>query len=96
MGYENLITFAFVFLTTSAILLSVVGVILLRPISKHLGHFLEAKAEQGRTLAGYSQVDMERMFALMEGVADRLERLEEKQEFTDNLLAKPPDEKTGE
>ena len=33
MDSENLITFAFVFLTTSVVLLSVVGVILLRPIS---------------------------------------------------------------
>ena len=92
MGYDNLITFAFVFLTTSVFLLSVVGVILLRPISKHLGNYLEAKAQEGRALSGLSREDMERMFTLMEGVADRLERLEEKQDFTDNLLAKPRDE----
>ena len=96
MVTEDLIVFGFVFLITSVCLLSVVGVILLRPLSKHLGHYLEAKAEQGRTLPGHSQVDMERMFALMEGVAGRLERLEEKQDFTDNLLSKPRDERAGD
>ena len=96
MFSEDLIVFGFVFLTTCVFLLSVVGVLLLRPISKHLGTYLEAKAEHGRALSGYSEADMERMFALMEGVADRLERLEEKQEFTEKLLGKPRDERAGD
>jgi len=96
MGSENLITFAFVFLTTSVFLASVVGVILLRPISKHLGRYLEAKAEEGRALPGRSKEDLDRIFTLLEGVGDRLERLEEKQEFTDRLLDKPRDGNSGD
>jgi hypothetical protein len=86
---ELLIVFGFTFLTTLVVLFTIGGIILLKPLSKHLGQWLEAKAEAGRVLQGRSPEELERMITLMEGVVDRLDRMEERQEFTEKLLAKP-------
>jgi hypothetical protein len=86
---ELLVVFGFTFLTTVVILLTIGGVILLRPISRHLGEYLEAKAEEGRFFRGRSPEEVDRLLSLMEGVTDRLERMEERQAFTEQLLLKP-------
>jgi hypothetical protein len=68
---------------------SVVSVVLLRPVSKHLGHYFEAKAEERRALGGRSPEDWDRLFNAMETMAHRLEVLEERQDFTEKLLTPP-------
>ena len=89
MDIELLVVFGFTFLTTLVVLFTIGGIILLRPVSKHLGQWLAAKAEAGQALRGRSPEEFERMLGLMEGVVDRLDRLEERQEFTERLLQKP-------
>lgn len=88
---ELLTILAFSFLTTFVVAAAIGGIILLRPITKHLGQYLEAKAEAGRTLGGRSPEEMEKVFNFMEGISDRLELLEERQDFTEKLLSKPQD-----
>lgn len=50
---ELAIILAFSFLTTVVVLVSVGGVILLRPISRYLGEFLEAKADFKKALGAW-------------------------------------------
>ena len=74
---------------TLVVAVSVVSVVLLRPVSKHLGQYFEAKAEERRALGGRAPEDWDRLFTAMETLAHRLESLEERQEFTEKLLAPP-------
>ena len=64
------------------------GVILLKPIANKLGHLLEAMAHER---ANPPQVDaqLDRMTDLLETMNARLSLLEERQDFTDALLADP-------
>lgn len=68
-------------------------VILLRPISRRLGAFLEVLAEERRralTEQPLSRADATRITQVLENLDDRLARLEERQEFTDRLLVDRP------
>ena len=95
MDLELLVVFGFTFLTTLVVLFTIGGIILLKPLSKHLGQLLQAKAEAGKALQGRSPEDLERVLTLMEGVVDRLDRMEERQEFTEKLLQRPRDGSQG-
>jgi hypothetical protein len=67
-----------------------VSLALLRPIAKQLARLLEAMAlERSRPLP---PPDVERVRELLETLHARLDRLEERQDFTDSLLAggQPP------
>ena len=68
---------------------SVAGTVLLYPLVKRLGGYLEAKSEEARALAGRSPEDLDRLFAGLESMGKRLKTLEERQEFTEKLLGKP-------
>ena len=64
---------------------TIVSVALLRPISKQLGKLFEAMAqERSRPLP---PPDVARVRELLETLNARLDRLEERQDFTDSLLA---------
>lgn len=68
------------------------GVILLRPISKKLGTYLEVLAEERRrSLQQQSQPllgqEATRLAAALERIEDRLAQVEKNQDFTDRLLA---------
>jgi hypothetical protein len=66
------------------------AVILLRPITKRLGNYLEVLAEQKREAP--PQVEDPRVLVALENIERRMARLEERQAFTDALLAgKKPD-----
>lgn len=65
--------------------LTVGGVILLRPISKRLGEFLEVLIQEKR--AEPRARGEEELRRSMEGLEDRLSLVEEKLEFTERLLA---------
>ena len=68
------------------------GVILLRPITKKLGTYLEVLAEERRQAlqkaSPRESVDSARMLSLLESMDDRMQRLEDRQDFTDRLLTK--------
>ena len=69
------------------LILTVGGVAILRPLSKRLGDLLEAMAVERRT----PKLDDEiaRLRHSMEHIGERLELLEERQDFTDALLRSP-------
>jgi hypothetical protein len=74
---------------TLVVAVSVVSMVLLRPVSKHLGRYFEAKAEERRALGGRPPEDWDRLFDALETMAGRLDSLEERQEFTEKLLTSP-------
>ena len=91
MPIEALAGMVFAFLMTVTLVLSIGGVILLKPLMRHLGNYLEAKADERRGLNGRSPEDWDRLFLSLESLGERMEALEERQDFTEKLLAKPRD-----
>lgn len=78
-----------------ALIMTTGGVILLRPIFKKLGDYLEVLSEERRRALEprAPQVDA-RMVNVLESLEKRLARVEEQQAFTDQLLTsgKRPEE----
>jgi len=68
-------------------ILTIGGVILLKPIANKLGLLLEAMARE-RNQPG-AAAELERIRDLLETLNGRLSLLEERQDFTDALLADP-------
>lgn len=64
--------------------LTVGGVILLRPISKHLGAYLEALTKQ--QLEPGNRDDLGQLRDILESMSQRLALLEERQDFNERLL----------
>lgn len=92
MEIEGLVAMALAFLMGVTLIIAIGGVILFKPLMRNLGNFLEAKAEERRALAGRSPEDWDRLFNSLETFGRRLEALEERQDFTERLLAKPKQE----
>jgi hypothetical protein len=67
------------------------GVILLKPLMRHLGNFLEAKAEERKGFLAGSPEDQDRLLIGLERFETRLQAIEERQDFTEKLLSKPPE-----
>src|SRR5262245_33578445 len=67
------------FLTTGLVLI-------LRPISKRLGTYLETLAEERRRQLAMPPADDSRVLSALESIERRMARLEERQAFTDALL----------
>jgi hypothetical protein len=67
------------------------GVILLRPLSRRLGALLEAMAQERRD-PGLKD-ELVRIREMNEIMSERLTLLEERQEFTENLLKSPDRQK---
>jgi hypothetical protein len=86
---------AFVLLLTLTLVLGIGGVVLLKPLMRHLGEYLEARAEMGRAFGGRSPEQVERLLSSLETVVIRLEALEERQDFTEKLLERPKDPGEG-
>jgi len=89
MPIEALAGMVFAFLMTVTLALSIGGVILLKPLMRHLGNYLEAKSDERKGLGGVSPEDWERLFMSLETLGNKLEALEERQDFTEKLLARP-------
>ena len=73
----------FFFVTTGAVLL-------LRPLMKKLGAYLEVLAEERRNKsrpAPIERSDAARLAAALESIETRRAKIEEQQEFTERLLA---------
>ncbi len=64
--------------------ITVGGVLVLRPIAKHLGTLLEAMTRE--KLQGSDRQEMMHVRELLETMNQRLQLMEERQEFTDRLL----------
>ena len=65
------------------------AVIILRPIAKRLGNYLEVLADERRRALEQKpseRIDTTRVVSLLESLDQRLVQLEERQEFTDKLL----------
>lgn len=69
------------------LILTVGGVVLLRPLSKRLGDLLEVMAEEKRNPALGD--NLHRVQEQLDMVASRLSLLEERQDFQERLLADP-------
>jgi hypothetical protein len=67
------------------------GVILLRPITRKLGSYLEVLAEERRRALNQQPAvpaaDTARLAAALERIEDRLANVEKNQDFTEKLLA---------
>jgi hypothetical protein len=63
------------------------GVLILRPIAKHLAEYLRAMTEQSRLGAGSGAAADAQLRELLSTVESRLALLEERQNFTENLLS---------
>jgi hypothetical protein len=74
------------FVVAITLILTTGGVAILRPLSKRVGDLLEAMAAEKREPRRVAP-DAQRMMELMESLHARLERLEERQDFTDSLLS---------
>ncbi len=67
--------------------LTIGGVILLKPLSKHLGRLLEAMADERQNPAiGRDMVQIQQQ---LDAVTSRLSLLEERQDFHERLLESP-------
>ena len=75
---------------TVTLILSVAGVILLRPLSHRLGALLEAMAREKDELRGK---DDHRLRELLDAVEARVSLLEERQDFTEALQRERDDTK---
>ena len=74
---------------------TVAAVLLLRPIAKKLGTYLEVLAEERRRQLAERPLDRSdtaRLTAAIEALENRLALVEEHQEFTNRLLADRPSE----
>lgn len=65
------------------------GFVLLLPLSRRLGAYLEQRLEQGKGGAGDEEARQLRAAVL--SLQAEVEKLAERQEFTESLLAKRPD-----
>jgi hypothetical protein len=80
----GLVLAAFVVVT---LILTVAGVILLKPLSQRLGFLLEAMAREKNELR--SGAEMARLRDLLEGVETRMSLLEERRDFEEAIREGP-------
>ena len=73
------------------LIVTVGGVVLLRPLSARLGKLLDAMAEERREPT--VQKDLERVRQTLETLSARLEFVEERQDFTEALLGRDREER---
>jgi hypothetical protein len=89
MELEALAGMAFAFLMTVTLVVTIGGVILLKPLMRNLGNYLEAKAGERKVLEDGTPADWDRLVSGLEAVEKRLQAIEERQDFTEKLLSKP-------
>jgi hypothetical protein len=70
------------------------GVAILRPLAKKGGELMEAIAREKREPPRPRSLDDHRIVELLEAINHRLEKVEERQDFTDSLLTRPRADKT--
>ncbi len=65
------------------------GVAFLIPLMRRLGQYLDVRLEERRSLGGRSSGDWDQVMSGLESLEKRMERLEERQDFTERLLERP-------
>jgi len=70
---------------TITLFLSIAGVLIFRPLAKRLGDLIEITTRNRQAQGG--QQDVARLAELVGHLADRIEQLEERQDFTERVLA---------
>lgn len=70
--------------------LTVGGVLILRPIAKHLGSYLEALTR--RQLEGDRRLEVSQLRDILETMEARLQLMEERQDFSERLLERRGEE----
>ncbi len=68
----------------SVLFLTIGGVLVLRPIARHLGGYLEALTR--RQLEGGGGRELEQMREVLDTMSQRLALIEERQDFAERLL----------
>lgn len=68
------------------LILTTGGVLLLRPLAKRAAELLEVMAKERNEPQRVIRADDGRVIELLEAMSSRMERLEERQDFTDSLL----------
>ena len=91
MELEAIAGMAFAFLMTVTLTLTIGGVVLLKPLMRNLGNFLEAKADEKKGLLAGSPEDWDRLLGSLETLDERVQAIEERQDFTEKLLSRPRD-----
>ncbi|KPK79895.1 MAG: hypothetical protein AMS25_11085 [Gemmatimonas sp. SM23_52] len=69
------------------LVLSIAGVLILRPLVKRLGDLIEATAHEKRVKA--KDEELARLTEIVGRLTDRIERIEDRQDFTERILASP-------
>ncbi|UCC74483.1 MAG: hypothetical protein JSV86_07995 [Gemmatimonadota bacterium] len=67
-------------------ILCTAGIIILRPLTKRLGDLMEARNRERQEQAQLGPQELARITDVVSRLADRIETLEERQDFTDRLL----------
>lgn len=70
---------------SATLFLSVAAVLIFRPLTKRLGELIDVTSRNKQ--AQLSQQELGRVTELVERLADRLERLEERQDFAERMLS---------
>jgi hypothetical protein len=68
------------------LILSVAGIIILRPLARRLGDLIELRSRAKEQQPEVQNEQIERLTELVGHLTDRLESLEERQEFAERLL----------
>jgi hypothetical protein len=69
---------------------SIAGILILRPLMKRLGNILELRAKERHQASQISPDDITRLTQAVGRLTDRIEDLEERQDFAERLLASGP------
>lgn len=75
------------------VLMMIGGCILLFPLTRRLGAYLEQRLEQGK--GATDQGEIRQLRAAVGALQSEVERLAERQEFTDSLLSAPSRSSSG-
>lgn len=74
------------FLLGMTLMLCTAGVIILRPLTKRLGDSIQARNRERAARSQLPSADVERLTEVVNRLTDRIESLEERQEFSERLL----------
>ncbi|HSG80666.1 MAG TPA: hypothetical protein VLC48_00330 [Gemmatimonadota bacterium] len=75
------------FLLGLSLIVSVAGVLILRPLTKRLGDTLDAKLRAKHQVPQLNNAELNRLTDVVSRLTDRIESLEERQDFTERLMA---------
>ena len=75
------------FIIAITLTLSVAAVFILRPLTKRLGDVIELKARERQARPQVSSEEIARVTHVVSRLADRIELLEERQDFAERLLS---------